>query len=271
MLVLVLMVANWALEAWKWKALMARVEDVTFALAFKAVIAGTAIGLITPNRVGEFAGRVLFLAPEHRVSGSFATSLGSISQFVVTLICGSIALLFDPFTIITGAGHQVIIGLMWTMLAVSLVALAFYFNTRLLRSVFMALPFLRRYGPAADVLDRFTIRDLTGTLLLSALRYGVFTVQFILLLAVRTDLPSARLAFGVPVVYLITTLVPTVMLTELGVRGSVAVAVLANGEGDAALVFLSTLLLWAINLALPAIVGSVLLLVARIRTSEPGP
>ena len=70
-----------------------------------------------------------------------------------------------------------------------------------------------------------------------------------------------------PVVFLLTTLVPTMALTELGVRGSVALALI---PGDAAGVLASTVLIWTINLAVPALLGAVLLLLARIRaTGDP--
>lgn len=267
--VFLLMLLNWGIEAWKWKLLVAHVEPLPFLSAFEATIAGTAIGLITPNRVGEFAGRVLFLAPDHRVSGSFATALGSIAQFVATLVAGSMALLIAPLPLGTGLPDPVITGLSWTMVLVSFAALVYYFNPRLLRASFMVLPFLRRYAAASAVLEEFDGRELTRTLLISALRYAVFTAQFVLLLSAGHGVDLWHLAAGVPEVYLVTTLVPTVMLTELGVRGSVAVAVLASDGTDPAYVLLASVLLWVINLALPAIAGSIVLLLARIRSTGP--
>ncbi|MCB0771783.1 MAG: hypothetical protein KDB93_00205, partial [Flavobacteriales bacterium] len=70
----------------------------------------------------------------------------------------------------------------------------------------------------------------------------------------------------VPVVYLVSTLIPTMLLSELGVRGSVAVAMFAPLGGPAAMVLLASFGLWLVNLALPALAGALILLVARIRT-----
>jgi hypothetical protein len=55
------------------------------------------------------------------------------------------------------------------------------------------------------------------------------------------------------------------MLTELGVRGSVSAALI---PGPDSLILLSTFLVWVINLALPALAGSVILLFARIRSAQ---
>ena len=270
-LVFVLMLLNWGLEAWKWKLLVARVEPLSFRSAFKATIAGTAIGLITPNRVGEFAGRVLFLAPADRIRGSFATILGSIAQFVVTLVIGSVMLPFAQLPAGPAPTAAVIVGLSWTMVLLSVAALVFYFDPRLLRASFVALPLVHRYAPTSAVLEEFSRNELVRALLISGVRYAVFTAQFVLLLSAVPGIDLWHTALGVPVVYLITTLVPTVMLTELGVRGSVAVAILASDAVDPGLVLLASLLLWVINLALPAIAGSTVLLLARIRSTATTP
>jgi hypothetical protein len=262
----VLMLCNWGLEALKWQFLIKVIEPVSPLAAFRATIAGTAIGIITPNRVGEFAGRVLFLRPEHRIPGSFATALGSIAQFVVTLLAGALALAFDPYLALGGQARPVLVGLESSLLAVAVASVWFYFDPRLLRAALMAVPFLRRFSTSAEVLERYDTRQLMVTLALSMLRYAVFVFQFILLVATLTELPTLMTALAVPVIFLFTTLVPTVMITELGVRGSVAVALLGGEAGDVPFVLLATFALWLINLALPAMVGSLLLLFARIRT-----
>ena len=86
----------------------------------------------------------------------------------------------------------------------------------------------------------------------------------------RRDRITFAMMLGVPLIYLITTLIPSAMLTELGVRGSVAVAVLSPLGGEAALVLLATTCLWLINVAMPASAGSLILLVARIRIRNKG-
>ena len=76
-LMLIGMVLNWTVESVKWRVLMRPVERIDAWRAFLGTIAGTSLALVTPNRTGEFIGRVLFLRPEARVAGAFATALGS--------------------------------------------------------------------------------------------------------------------------------------------------------------------------------------------------
>ena len=266
-----LMFLNWGIEAVKWRLLLRRVERLTVVRSFIAVIMGTSIGLITVNRTGEFLGRVLLLAPEHRVSGSFASSLGSIAQFVVTLLFGGLGLL----VLAMGEGS-----LPWpagwvsTMLAtltalITFIVLVLYLNPGLFRQLLMLIPLMHRFERASVILAQYERSDLLMVLVLSAARYGVFAFQYIMLLhALGAITPSVEQLASIGVIYLIATLIPSILLTELGVRGSVALAVLEPLGAGSAPVLLATSLLWLINVAAPACAGSVLLLFARIRTKR---
>lgn len=269
--VLGLMLVNWSVEACKWHWLMKPVERVGPLRALIATVAGTSVGFVTPNRTGEFLGRVLFLAPENRVRGGFATALGSIAQFVTTVVLGGLGLLamqllHRPLPWTSGWIPTMLVTL--TAL-VSLGALLLYLYPGLLRQLLLQLPFLRRWEKASAVLNTYARHELLVVLLLSLLRYAVFAVQFMLLLRIFTNgITFADALLAIPVVYLVSTLVPTMMLTELGVRGTAAVALLAPLGGDEAGVLLATTLLWLINIVLPALLGSMILLVARIRTKQ---
>lgn len=267
--VLLLMGSNWWLESEKWRRMLSPVERVGRGRAFLATIAGTSVGLITPNRTGEFLGRILFLDPDHRFQGAFATALGSIAQFVTTMLMGGLALLL-----------MLLLGLQlpwpdgWFSAAlVSLTALVtigasvLYMSPSLLRQLVLLVPMLRSLAEASAVLDRYTGGQLRVVLGLSVARYAVFTFQFVLLLSMfGSGVGAFHALLAVALVYLVATMVPTVMLTELGVRGSVALAVFLPLGGTEVPVLLATTVVWVINLALPATVGSVLLLLARIRT-----
>lgn len=258
---------NWGVEAAKWRWLMAHLERMSLLRAFAATLAGTTIGLITPNRTGEFMGRVLFLAPGNRWQGGFATVLGSIAQFVTTVLIGGAAFAMHWWAVpLAGAASWWGVAMTVLVATVAAGALLLYFRPRLLHQFILAVPVLRRMGKAAQVLDEYSTRELLMVLLMSMGRYVVFCTQYVLFLTVFAAIPWHAALLAVPVIYLITTLVPTMMLTELGVRGSVAVALLAPLGGQPALVLLASFGVWAVNLALPAAVGGVIILAARIRT-----
>jgi len=270
----VLMFVNWAVEAVKWRALLTRVEHLSFLRAFTSTIAGTSVGLVTINRTGEFLGRVLFLAPEDRVAGSFASALGSMAQFVVTLLFGGLGLvaltiLHIPLPWPSGW----ISGMLATLTAlVTCAALVLFLHPGLFRQLLLIVPFLRRFERASFVLSQFERSDLITILLLSAGRYIVFGSQYVLLLsAFGAGLDPFTSMAAITVIYLIATLIPSIMLTELGVRGSVAVAVLEPMGILGGIALIATSCLWIINVAAPACAGSLILLFARIRTKRDRP
>jgi hypothetical protein len=262
-----LMLMNWGIEAGKWAWLVRSVERVGFLRAFTATIAGTSIALVTPNRTGEFAGRVLFLRPENRWRGGFATVLGSMAQFTVTIVVGLVMLAgsgYFPNTAVNAPpyAHRVI---MTCTVALALGVGLVYFKPSLLRKVVLAFPFLQRFEASTRVLDGFSTAQLAGVLVLSLLRYTVFTLQFCLLLSAYAGIDPLVAVVEVPQVFLISTLVPTSMLSELAVRGTVATTFI-HGPGMGVLIASSVL--WLVNLVVPAIAGSFIVLFARIRTRE---
>lgn len=269
--VLALMVLNWSIEAFKWRFIIAPVQRLSIANAFAGTLAGASVSLMTPNRTGEFVGRVMFVRPGSRISASALTVLGSVSQVLVTLVVGSACLVFMHWTgrvLPAPAGwplHQTVL----VPLLISLVALLFFLRPVLLRRVLDKLPFLRRYDQHFAVLSEQRTTTLFVVLLLSLLRYGVFVAQFVLLLGIFGSAPSsADAVLAVPVIFLLTTVTPTMMLTELGVRAGVAVAMLVPLGASVEDATWATTLLWSINVLLPALVGSLILLLARIRTEQ---
>ncbi len=267
--VFILMLLNWWVEAIKWRLLLKPFVRIGHWRAFIATIAGTSVALISPNRTGEFVGRVMFLDPDRRIKGAVATMLGGIAQFIATLLAGAVALLFISRTHNWDGGFigPMLGALAFLTIACAIVAIVFYSNTVLLSRVILAFPFLERWRSDVFVLDMYSRSILRNVLLLAFLRYTIFTSQFVLLLVtLDRGLAIGDALLGVPLIFLVSTLIPTVLLTELGVRGSVALAVLVPVGAVESHLLLATFTIWAINLMLPAVAGSLILLAARIRT-----
>jgi hypothetical protein len=90
LLVIALMFVNWGIEALKWKLLINRAEPLSFVKSYLAVFSGATLTLFTPNRIGEYGGRFIFLKDPLRSETIQATILGSIAQIWVTILAGLI-------------------------------------------------------------------------------------------------------------------------------------------------------------------------------------
>src|SRR4030095_1028506 len=92
-LVFLLMFVNWSLEALKWKISVQHVQPVSFFRSLKAILSGVSFSVTTPNRTGEYLGRVLYMDEGNRLKVISLTVLGSLSQLIITVFFGLLALL----------------------------------------------------------------------------------------------------------------------------------------------------------------------------------
>ena len=81
---------------------------------------------------------------------------------------------------------------------------------------------------------------------------------------IPTDFQQERRLSGLS--FLIITIIPSIAIGELGVRGSVNLTVFALANIDASLILIATFSLWLINLAFPAFIGSFGFLFVKLRS-----
>jgi len=83
-----LVIANYLCEVQKWRTLMKVFFKVKYSTAIKAILVGITVAIFTPNRIGEYAGRVLYIPKKYAVETVAVTIVGSISQMIVILFFG---------------------------------------------------------------------------------------------------------------------------------------------------------------------------------------
>lgn len=281
LLVCLLMLLNWALEALKWKLLIRKSENISFLRSLKAVFTGVSVGTFTPNRIGEFLGRSFLLDQSHPWKVFFMTMVGSFGQLLATIVCGAAGFLFFSFRysgFSTGITYLDLLILFFAIVAVLLLVLLF-FNISLVDELFGK--WIRRRRPEfakyLHVIAEYNTGDLMKVLLLSFGRYAVFSFQMIVLLRFfQLPVPVFDTLIFTSVSYLVMAMIPSVALSEIGVRGSVNLYFFGyfwNGTmgAEASLALLSSsTLLWLINLVVPAILGTFFVYHLRIfRNGKP--
>lgn len=267
-LVSVLMFFNWGTETLKWRYMIKKIENVSFIRSLVAVFSGITVSIFTPNRVGEYAGRVFVLERASRWEGVLITMLGSISQLLVTIITGSVCLIlfFYKYIDLADSPSYIFYGLILIVAALIFLLLFLFFNASFMTSLINKLPArlqkIKHYG---IVFSYYKWHELFYVLLFSLARYFIFITQFYLLLYVfDIKMPYTDAFILLSMVYLVMAAVPTITLTELGIRGSVALYFIGfyfgNPEQLSAVTNMGILAasstLWLINLAVPAILGS---------------
>ena len=131
------------------------------------------------------------------------------------------------------------------------------------------IPMLRKVKVYLEIVKRFKRKQLLQILGLSFLRYLVYTLQFIILM--RILLVNANLfdlLFTVWLIFWAMAIVPTIAIAEIGIRGETALFFLAPLSTNHFGIVSSSLLLWLINLIIPALIGCLFVFRMKIYDDE---
>lgn len=269
-LLLFMMLVNWGLETVKWKILIDRIEKVGFRNSLQAVLAGVSVSIFMPNRSGEYLGRVFILRRANRLEGVLITIIGSIAQMIITISMGLFGFLAFYYEYINKQSvlHNYIgASLMLLVPVVVFLILVLYFNMHVLTAFFSRYLKGKRmkYLHYAEVFSKYSNGELLKVLILSLLRYAVFSTQyFLFLMLFNVNIPFLEAMVLVSVIYLGMMFLPSIALTELGVRGSLSIYIFSHYFKEMGMVadpyllgiFAASSLLWLINIVLPAIAGT---------------
>ncbi|MEN9684405.1 MAG: hypothetical protein RLZZ28_191 [Bacteroidota bacterium] len=266
-----LMFVNWGIEAWKWKILVSGIEKVSFGKAVKAVFTGQALGFNTPNRIGESAGRSIFLEEGNRLRGIVLSVVGSVSQIIVTFGTGLLALIYLRYFILDETHHVEGLSVFWLdgliyLISIGIVLVVLlYFRLSWFIQLLEKIPLIAKYQFFVQKLEDFHWKELTRILILSSIRYGVFVVQYVLLLqAFEVYIHWLDAAMLVSVMLLVLAMVPTIALAELGFRGKISIQLFGLFSNNSLGIIATAAGIWIINLIIPAIAGSLFILGVRL-------
>jgi uncharacterized membrane protein YbhN (UPF0104 family) len=254
---LLLLPVNLLLDGGVWRRLLGAV-DGTFPRrrVAAAVLSGLALGFWTPARLGEYAGRAFAFPGADR----WTVSVTVFVQRMVDMAVG------------VGVGLGLLLGALWTgALPATLPwigAAALGAGTTAVLGLGVGRPGLLhraaglvdQWGPAVSARTAFLLHlgaaDRAAVVAGTGARYLVFTGQFACLgLAFAPDAALLPLAAAVGLTFYVKYLTPSLTLLDLGIREGGAVFFFsAFGLGGAAGLN-AALLLFAINVLLPAALG----------------
>jgi len=268
-LAIILVPVNWGLEARKWQVLLRPVETISFFNSFKAILAGLAFSMNTPNRIGEYGGRVLYVHEGHRWKALSLTLTGSFSQLIITLamgLGGLVFLLVNPVTAAGTANYYIWIRvLLWGTVLVTLLLFLLYFRLGQIIKWLEKLPKASAFLQHITVIEDLPVTILLRTMSLSFVRYIIFVFQYILLLQLFGVETVVWHSFWlISVLYLILAITPTIALAEVGIRGQVSLLLFTLVSDNKFGIVGAATAIWFINLVVPALIGSLLFVSLKI-------
>jgi hypothetical protein len=262
-LVILMMFLNWFLESLKWKFLISKIEKVTIKGSIRAVFSGITVSAFTPNRVGEYAGRVFCLEKADRIQGVLITVIGSMAQLITTIVFGLIGILLLPnlmpaFDVFLSEFIFAYPILLFTIILLNVLLVTLFLNASVFSSVLSKFKFLRKFAKYNEVFAFYNYSELLEVLLYSVARYIVFTTQFFILLQVfEVHISYIDAIILITSMLFVVSVIPTIAITEIGVRGSVALFLFGLVSANTAGILSATFVMWVINLLLPALIGTI--------------
>ena len=270
-LVVFLMFVNWGIESRKWQILVGHVQRFSFSRAFKSVLSGCSVTMLTPNRIGEYGGRILYVGDENRIKAISLSLVGSMSQLLVTMMMGCTGLLYFRYLSHHASGAMRVLPEFWgdvllyLSIGLTLVLLLFYLRLGWLVRTMERLPSLQKIVKHIRVLDEFSDYNLVQILWLSFVRYVVFILQYVLMLKVmQIEIPFGLCFWLITAFYLVMAVAPSIGFIELPVRISASWIIFKLYTTNELGVSAAALGIWLINLVIPAVAGSLLILSIKI-------
>lgn len=237
---------NWGIETIKWKKLVSKNDIIAFLKAYKIVLTGITLSLITPNRVGEIPARAYLLGNKSTLKYTiYGTFMGAFSQMIITVVFGVCGIFFTlnwlniilPKSLLT----------LLILIVIGFVVVFFYSDN--LKKVLLKL-----FNKDLDL--EFTHKQHIQAMFFSLIRYAVFVLQYFLLLeAFGVHFTNFMSFWLIPVCFFIASTIPTFLISEIGVRSSVAIFIFGVLNQNDVAIISASILLWTINIAIPAVVG----------------
>ncbi|MGY5352609.1 hypothetical protein ACXGQW_08605 [Wenyingzhuangia sp. IMCC45533] len=234
---LVLAVGNWTFEILKWQLVVNTFSSISFKTASFQTLVSYTYGMLTPFNSGNYLKKVFFFSKKHSKSVVFLNVMKGIYQMLVTVIFGlwGIYVILDKIDtkILDKQKYVVAIGLGFLVISIFFRKKIMFYLKKLTLSVHLEL------------------------FIYSAIKFLFFSAILIVLFYEK-NIDLVNLYAGICTVYLLSSLLPILNILDFAIKGSMALIILKPLGIDEASILISYFVLWILNHALPATVGSLL-------------
>lgn len=212
----------------------------------KSFFSGITAAFVTPNGWGSFLGRMMYFKRKDRVFIILSAFLGNASQVLVTLIFGAISCWWS--------NRLPLFATISATIVACIICFGFFFGERLMKKKKTRFNWLRHFQLVQERLSALRL----PLALWSALRYCVFTAQYVLLFLA---LGYSDILFFIPrigLIFLLTSFVPSLWSGKIIIRETAAIFVFSVTVISIPDVVLVSLMIWILNHLIPLFVSMVI-------------
>lgn len=253
---------NFFFEITKWNLLIRKIYPLSFPMASRAVFSGLTMAMLTPNRIGEIFSRVFVLPPDKRIEGIGYSGINSLAQMVIVQVFGligmGILLLHLPFN--ANASHPLTYWVIAVSIVISIILILVFMNLNWLNRLIRFIRLDKKLPGLSKAFESLNKRDKWLALGLSAAKYATFNLQlYFLIRYFGVDITAGIGLPSIMTIFLLLNFLPVIAIGEAGIRGSVTLLILGLFSDADLGILAASLVLWMLNVALPALTGSFLM------------
>jgi uncharacterized membrane protein YbhN (UPF0104 family) len=259
-LVMGLGILNIYLQYSKWRITSNEVLEVNDnSKVFRSLFYGFSAGIITPLRIGEYFGRGIEFKDKSLVQITVATIIDKFFPLLMVASFGSISSLlyiyyYHNVSIYIALSLFVLIFTFFYLLVILLVSNRFW--SSLLFSRLKASTRVRPFLDKLRIFEKLDKRYFYKMVLISFLFYFCYLIQYALLvMAFSNHIDFINYLWSANLIMFTKTIIPPISFGELGIREGASVYFLTQMGEAASVGFNSSILLFIINLLIPALIG----------------
>ncbi|MFH1861883.1 MAG: lysylphosphatidylglycerol synthase transmembrane domain-containing protein [bacterium] len=267
---LALLLPNLAIKALKWGYLLRQVKpQISILEVVNTLLVGFTFGVVTPGQVGEF-GRAFFISGRPRLEMIGLSFVEKLYNLLPIILGGSLGLLLLPGLVMDGNLYLfwsccVLVLLLWAALV--LIVLSTRWIRDLLYAANIMLPFREKTKILLRALDPVGRKQSLVLAGLGMSHYIISVVQYFFLVSSFQSVDFFAAIRAATATLFVKAALP-ISIGGLGVGETAAVAFFRIFEVSRAAAFNASVMLFSINVLLPAILGLLVLVRLRIVPDE---
>jgi len=246
MVIALFSVINWLGEIVKWKLLSSKIKIISFKESITVVMSSFVASIITPNKIGEYGAKVMFHKKEKLKEVLSYNFFGNMMQLLITLLMSIIGYLLMKNDVIEE-------NLLYVFLVIFL-ATIFLIILLFIKKISIKTPWLSN-NVKLRLWTSLSTKLRLQILLISFTRYLAFSFQFILLMYLFNVQITLMIFSLLTLNYLLISVVPTIFLGDLLIRGSVSMFLFSLVDINEITIITVVFIAWIFNFVVPALIG----------------
>ena len=230
---------NRFLEILKWQNLISSFQKISIFESTKQVLASLTLGMVTPNGIGEYAGKALYYKKDKTKNILFLNVICNGIQLILSVFFGLIGLLYLGYS-------------KWVFIVLGIVLVLFLFSFILKKIAikgYSLTTFVEKINEIPKAIHQ-------KNMFFGLLRYLTFSHQYyFLFLIFDVQLPYLTLMAAISAVYFVSSSLPAFQFLDFAVKGSVAVFFMGKLGVNDWIVVLVAAIMWFLNVVLPVCIG----------------